>query len=420
MPGALQSEHGGPMDILIVADDLSGAADCAIAFARTGQRAVVALQPSAPEADVILSVDADTRRLPAAEAVRRTREVYEGARRQGQKLYKKIDSTLRGNWAAEVAALRQPAGMAIVACAYPAMGRTVRGAQVYVDGRALADTELWKLEHAHRPAAIDVQLQEAGLQTATLDTDALCDRPEEMAARITAAATRGLDALIVDAQSEQSLRTLAQVTADSELPFFWVGSAGLAREIAGLRPSRAAPELAPASGPTLVLVGSLSAVTERQCRVVRASGALQDIVAPPSLLRQGRSHPGWPTLHARIGEVLGAGADLLLRIGREQALDPSEGALLAAALARLVGPHFARIGALIATGGETARAMLVEAGIDSVELLAELQPGVAAGMPSRDHAHRPYIVTKAGGFGSDETLYDAWTRLQAPRSRTPE
>lgn len=408
------------MDILIIADDLSGAADCAVAFARTGQRTVVALQPSTPEADVILAVDADTRRLPAAEAARRTREVYEAARRRGQRLYKKIDSTLRGNWAAEVAALRQLAGMAIVAPAYPAMGRTVRDAQVHVDGRALADTELWKLEHAHRPAAIDAQLQEAGLQTERLEADALRDRPEEMSARITAAASHALGALIVDAQLEQTLRTLAQVTADSEAPFFWVGSAGLAREIAGLRPARTAPELAPASGPTLVLVGSLSAVTDRQCRVVRASGAFQELVVPPSLLRQGPSRPGWPSLHARIGEVLGAGADLLLRIGREQALDPSEGALFATALARLVGPHFARIGALIATGGETARAMLAEADIASVELLAELQTGVAAGMPSRGHAHRPYIVTKAGGFGSDGTLYDAWTRLRSPRSRTPQ
>ena len=409
----------GPWDILIVADDLSGAADCAIAFARTGRRTVVALQPSAPEADVILSVDADTRRLPPAEAGRRMREVYEVARRPGQRLYKKIDSTLRGNWAAEVAAVRPLAGMAIVAPAYPAMGRTVRGAQVYVDGRALAHTELWKLEHAHRPAAIDAQLQEAGLETATLEADALRDRPEEMWSRVTTAASHGLGALIVDAQFEETLGTLAQVTADSQAPFFWVGSAGLAREIAGLHPSRSAAGLAPAAGPTLMLVGSLSAVTGRQCAAVRASGAFQELVAPPSLLRQGCSHPEWPSLHARIGEVLGAGADLLLRIGREQSLAPCEGALLAAALAKLVGPHFARIGALIATGGETARAMLVEAGIDSVELLTELQTGVAAGIPSRGQAYRPYIVTKAGGFGGDETLYHAWTRLRSPRSPTP-
>lgn len=408
------------MDILIIADDLSGAADCAIAFARTGRRTVVALQRSAPEADVILSVDADTRRLSAAEAARRTCEVYNAARRPGQRLYKKIDSTLRGNWAAEVAAVRKLAGMAIVAPAYPAVGRAVRGAQVYVNGTALADTELWKLEHAHRPAAIDAQLQEAGLRTATLEADALRDRPEEMSARITAAVSSELGALIIDAKFEQSLRTLAQVTADSEAPFFWVGSAGLAREIAGLRPSRTAPQLAPASGPTLVLVGSLSDTTDRQCGVVRASGAFQERVVPPSLLRQGRSHPEWPSLHASIGDVLGAGGDLLLRIGREQALDPAEGALLAAALARLVGPHFARIGALIATGGETARAMLVEAGIDNVELLTELETGVAAGIPTRGQAHRPYIVTKAGGFGSDGTLYNAWTRLRSPRSRTSE
>jgi len=409
------------MDVLIIADDLSGAADCAIPFARAGHRTVVALHPLGPDSDrgsLTLAVDADTRRLASDEAARRTRAIHATHRRAGQRLYKKIDSTLRGNWAAEVAALRPLAGMAIVAPAYPAMGRTVSGGKVYVDGRALVDTELWKLEHEHRPAAIDAQLQEAGLETATLDADALRDDPEALSARIEAFASRGLDALIVDAGLEATLRTVALATASSQAAFFWVGSGGLAREIAALRSSPRMPDdvadLQPSLGPTLVLVGSLSAVTDRQCAVLRESGPVRQLVAPPSVLRQGAMHAQWQSLQACIGEILATGTDLLLRIGREQALDPAEGALLAAALARLVGPHFAKTGAIIATGGETARAMLVEAQIDSLELVAELQTGVAAGIPRDGRSHRPYIVTKAGGFGGDQALYAAWSRLRPP------
>jgi uncharacterized protein YgbK (DUF1537 family) len=160
-------------------------------------------------------------------------------------------------------------------------------------------------------------------------------------------------------------------------------------------------------------VGSLSAVTDRQCAVLRESASMAQLVVPPSVLRHGPSHDEWDALHARIGELLASGTDLLLRIGREQDLDPAEGALLAAALARLVGPDFARTGALIATGGETARAMLVEAGIDSLELLDELQAGVAAGRPRQGRLHRPSIVTKAGAFGDDQALYAAWRRLRS-------
>ncbi|WP_427912927.1 four-carbon acid sugar kinase family protein [Ramlibacter sp. MMS24-I3-19] len=406
------------MDILIIADDLSGAADCAIPFARAAHRTAVALHPLHPDLDadgLTLSIDADTRRLDGDEAAARTRAIYTARRRAGQRLYKKIDSTLRGHWAAEVAALRPLAGTAIVAPAYPALGRTVSGGCVYVGGRALADTELWKLEHEHRPAAIGAQLLEAGLTAESLDADLLHDDPEALSARIEAAASRGVDAVVVDTRTEHALRALALATASSRGGFFWVGSGGLAREIAALLPSRPAheePGLQPSTGPTLVLVGSLSAVTDRQCAVLQESGRVRQLVVPPSVLRQGPLHAEWQSLHACIGELLATGTDLLLRIGREQGLDPSEGALLAAALARLVGPHFARTAALIATGGETARAMLVEAGIDSLDLVAELQAGVAAGRPRHGRAHRPFIVTKAGGFGDEHALYAAWSRLR--------
>ncbi|HEY1227998.1 MAG TPA: four-carbon acid sugar kinase family protein, partial [Ramlibacter sp.] len=342
------------MQILIIADDLSGAADCAIPFVRAGQRSVVALGPDVDSADATLAVDADTRRLGGDEAARRTRAIYTAHRRAGQRLYKKIDSTLRGNWAMEVAALRPLAGMAIVAPAYPALGRTVRGGNVYVGDRALADTELWKLEHEHRPAAIDAQLRQAGLASETLDADALRDAAGALSARIETWASRGLDALIVDAVSEHAMRTLAQATMASQAPFFWVGSGGLAREIAALQTSRSLAEAAAlprAPGPTLVLVGSLSAVTDRQCAVLLESAPVRQLLVPPPVLRQGTSHADWPSLQAAVADLLGSGTDLLLRIGRDEALDPSEGAHLATALARLVGPHVAKAGAIIATGG---------------------------------------------------------------------
>ncbi len=108
---------------------------------------------------------------------------------------------------------------------------------------------------------------------------------------------------------------------------------------------------------------------------------------------------------------LADGADLLVRIGRDDAFDPAEGAQLSTALAALVAPHIGRLAGLIATGGETARAMLGAAGIGSLELLSEVEPGVAVARPS-DGAARLTIVTKAGAFGSEHALYGAWLHLR--------
>ncbi|SIT47254.1 2-keto-3-deoxygluconate permeaseKDG permease (fragment) [Paraburkholderia piptadeniae] len=409
------------MKILIIADDLSGAADCAIGFASAGHRTVVTLDAQRTQAhdgaDTI-AIDTDTRRLAPHDAAARTSAAYAEMSARDQRLYKKIDSTLRGNWAAEVAGLQALAGMAIVAPAFPATGRTVRGGCVYVYGEPLEETATWKLEHAGLPADIATQLESAGLKTDRLDAEALRDEPETLAVCIGAMAANGVQALIVDTQSEQSLRALAQATLHGDAPFFWVGSGGLAREIAALNPRNGAtgrkPDVAPfPGGPILILVGSLSAVSERQCAMLRERGGVEELVVPPAVLREGKSHRDWRALQEQIGVSLQAGVDLLLRIGRDDAFDPAEGAQLSTALAALVEPHFTKTGGLIATGGETARAMLAAAHIGSLQLLAEVEAGVAVGRPlGAARTHCPGVVTKAGAFGTDHALYAAWLTLR--------
>ncbi|HEY1608989.1 MAG TPA: four-carbon acid sugar kinase family protein [Paraburkholderia sp.] len=423
--------------ILIIADDLSGAADCAIGFTRAGHRVVVMLdalrEQRDPDADTT-AIDTDTRRLTPAQAATRTAAAFRALGDPTHRLYKKIDSTLRGNWAAEVAALQAEAGLAIVAPAFPATGRVLRDGRVFVHGTPLEETPTWQLENAGHDANVAARLNEAGLSTEILDGEALRDDPARLAVRIAASAAAGTQALIVDAQSEHALRTLAQVTLDSEVPLFWVGSGGLARELSTLTRRPGAESVADATStrlsggasgspksaddayagmPVLALVGSLSAVSERQCAMLLARTGIEQLVVPPEVLRRGASHPEWSALRAQVGATLSARADLLVRIGRDDAFDPTEGAQLSTSLAALVEPHFSRIGGLIVTGGETARAMLSAARIPSLHLQAEIEAGVAVGRPlDPNRPHRPGIVTKAGAFGTDHALYAAWLTLR--------
>ncbi|WP_322107370.1 four-carbon acid sugar kinase family protein [Paraburkholderia sp. J41] len=414
------------MSLVIIADDLSGAADCAIGFASAGYRTVVTLDMPAQGLDVtavdVIAADTDTRRLTPAEAAQRTSAAWRALREPGRRLYKKIDSTLRGNWAAEVAALQPLAGLAIVAPAFPATGRTLLGGRVFVRGEPLETTDTWKLENAGRTADLHAMLAQAGVSTAQLDVDAVREGGQALMARIAAVAASGIQALVVDAETNGDLIALARTTAQMDEALFWVGSGGLAREIAsleGLFVSRAARTRASASerpqqqAPVLVLVGSLSAVSERQCAMLRERAGMIELTVPPAVLRGGARHADLPQWRSRIGEVLGTGADLLLRIGSDDAFDPAEGALLSAALAGLVRPHFAALGGLIATGGETARAMLSAVGVGSVELIAEIEAGVAVGKPVGACACQPHlrIVTKAGAFGTDHALFAAWRYL---------
>ena len=88
---------------LIVADDLTGAADCAAQALRHGLTAAVALRPdTGVEADV-LALDLDTRQGGARAAYAATRDA---AASGAPLLYVKLDSLLRGQTAREVIHVR--------------------------------------------------------------------------------------------------------------------------------------------------------------------------------------------------------------------------------------------------------------------------------------------------------------------------
>src|ERR1700742_2482482 len=93
----------------IIADDLTGAADSAIAFARRGLRTRLLLRDAKTndEEHAVLTYDADTRRMASADAAacHRTGLQRFGAPDTGT--FKKIDSTLRGHLAMEIAAVLQ-------------------------------------------------------------------------------------------------------------------------------------------------------------------------------------------------------------------------------------------------------------------------------------------------------------------------
>ena len=97
--------------IVIVADDLTGAADCGVACSAAGLSTVVALNDAARAKDLgaeAIAFDADTRYQSLEQARAATALAVRELCAAGdvQVLYKKIDSTLRGNFAIEIAAMR--------------------------------------------------------------------------------------------------------------------------------------------------------------------------------------------------------------------------------------------------------------------------------------------------------------------------
>ena len=91
---------------LIVADDFTGANDTGVQLKRYGIPVEVLLDGKQSPGDISLVLDTESRALMAGAAGRKVKRMLEGVElSEFSFVIKKVDSTLRGNVAEEIAAL---------------------------------------------------------------------------------------------------------------------------------------------------------------------------------------------------------------------------------------------------------------------------------------------------------------------------
>lgn len=133
----------------VIADDFTGACDVAVQFKKQGLETVVLtdiefLGSFKGVFDVVV-VDTETRNLTSEDAYRKVRRAVRLLRQNNVKLvYKKIDSTLRGNIGAEINAVMDELDVKaiIVAPAFPDQKRTVINGHLLVNGEPLEKLSL--------------------------------------------------------------------------------------------------------------------------------------------------------------------------------------------------------------------------------------------------------------------------------------
>jgi uncharacterized protein YgbK (DUF1537 family) len=132
------------MHILALADDMTGALEVGAQFSGAGIETIVSTEPL-PRTDAIAVVlDTETRHVDEETAAREIRRFVKAMGAYPPRLiYKKTDSTLRGNIAAELGALAKlfPDWKIGYAPAYPALGRQVIAGNLYVHGCLVSESE---------------------------------------------------------------------------------------------------------------------------------------------------------------------------------------------------------------------------------------------------------------------------------------
>ncbi len=378
--------------IAVIADDLTGAADAGVQFVRAGYRTAVVFHGEvAPTADVdAVSFDTDSRNMPAGFAAKRVVDVAREVR-GARVVYKKLDSTLRGNVAAELAVAfgASRCSRTVVAPAFPEAGRTTVGGTQLVHGAPVDQTEMrddpqTPVREAHVPTLLAGAFSSVG----TLGAE---DVPDPERVRLVLEEN---ECVVADAQCDSDLEALVRAVPDPAR-VLWAGSAGLAYAIGSVYPGPRAGDVGERRAPVrpvLVVVGSLSGVAREQVRrlvdeygEVSVEAAGEDAVAAARVALSGGTcavvHS--PEQKNASGEaVIGRLAEVVARLSDERLF-----------------------GGLVMTGGATAVGVARRLGATGIELVGEVEAGVPVGALI---GPKPYpVVTKAGGFGGPDTLVRA-------------
>lgn len=375
-------------ELVIVADDLTGAGDSAAYLARNASVSVVLGDTAGWPSTTVVAVDTDSRYATQEEAASRTAAAVLRGKDLGATIFKKIDSTLRGNVAVEVRAAVEALAtvgdrpLVIMAPAFPAVGRTTVDGVVHVKGEPLT-------EGAYGGNLLTL-LDEANLTSTSIPLGRSRERTD-LGEQFLRAHDHGVDAVVVDAESDEDLAMVAQ--AARSLPFMslLVGSGGLARPLGQFLSQSPEAALFELVAPVLFVVGSHAAESREQ-RSVLVDRGVQSV-----LLRRGVSDH---TLAEVLEEKL-RGGSVVLSPDPDLPVDSDQGPRIAASLASIALSVLGGVKTLVATGGETARAILDRAGVSQLEVRGELEPGLVL-------YHVPGLnidlVTKAGAFGDSQTL----------------
>lgn len=382
----------------IVADDLTGALDSAVAFCRPGYEVTVRLPGSTgtgPTTSSVLAVVSGARDVPweqAEDLIHQATTAVLAA--NPDELLIKIDSQLRGYPGAQVAqalALATPSTIALVAPAFPRMGRTTVNGIQRIDSRPVSGSR------RAREISVSDALYDGTVCFARLGLDEL-RTSMDLTTRLRAMQDAGIRIVIFDAETDDDLehivasgRRLAQV--------IWVGSGGLAAALAGPKgesPTISAPVPSREGRPSniLVLAGSAAPETAKQVSVLSRRRTPVITIAPTS---DNIAEPDPVTkIRAALAEHHLATVSTDFTI--DDRLHPSHAANLAAVVAEIATD----VNGLVVSGGETMLNLMLALGVTELTVLGEVETGVPLSF-SREPVSLA-IVSKAGAFGDQRTL----------------
>jgi len=387
-------------EIVVIADDFTGANDAGVSLALSGKKVSVAFQTPFTDDTDALVINSDSRAMKASEAAEKLTQ-YAIDVHAAKWLIKKIDSTLRGNPGAEVEALLRLSGkgQAIIAPAFPAAGRTTEEGLCLVNGVPVTETEF-----ASDPKTPVRHAQVAKVLAEQTRLKSRVVTPAELATALTSDARL----VIVDAQTDAELDQIINTAfACDEKPLL-VGSAGLCDALAR---RLATPRQ------LLAVIGSMSEIAQKQIQRVRGQHNVSTVLIDINDVFNG-TMAGY---QQQIARSLAAGQHCVVHTCADtqarhqiETLCQQRG-LSRAALGETISAFLGaltrnaletrRPAALYVSGGDVAMAVASALNAQGFAISGQVAQCVPFGRFLGCRWQGP-VMTKAGGFGTETTLLE--------------
>ncbi len=423
---------GSKRQLLILADDLTGALDTGIQFAKRGLRtSVVGVEceyGAYPDTDVFV-IDTESRHLSGEDAYGVLYRAVKRACACGiARFLKKTDSGLRGNIAAEITAVMDAAGIGTVAFipAFPQINRTVVGRISYIDGVPI-NKSVYGADPLN-PVSIE--------RVADLFADQKYRAAEYSDPKEFPPHADEEQIAVFDSAAKSDIESIVGVLNECGCSRLYAGCAGLADVLAETMGSRRAGAQAPEGAEIpgggevsgdgeipgaaevpegfLVICGSISPVSLQQLRYAAEQGykclcipveTINETVFPESDAFAGCVSRIRMTLAEEkvcIISTESIGEKAAESAGTSADIDPGA---IAANLGKLLGGTLSEglHPVIMIIGGDTLFHITEELSCRELQLVSEPERGVVC-VKMKTAADEYTVLTKSGGFGDEQLL----------------
>lgn len=390
---------------LIIADDFTGANDTGVQLTKRGIETHVVLDgKNISNQHISYVLDTESRALSEKEAYERLKEQIGGIFSSDFDLvFKKVDSTIRGNITSELKAVDEEyrPDLIIFAPSFPDIGRVTKDKIHYVNGKRITETEFSR--DPIKPVVEDNihALLQLGYNEPMIHHDLKEIRDNNIV-------FEGARIHTFDAENNLDLEKIAVFAMNTNKRILWVGSAGLANTILKVyKPFK----------PALAIVGSLSEVSRNQIKYAENKGIkvlkinIADILKNKNM--EEYVNQGIEQLNKGNDLIITSSYDMedyteTIKMGKEISMSNVEISGLVQDMLGEISAHTIRkaeISGIFVTGGDTAMGFLKKSNAEGSQIMEEIMTGIPLMKLVGGDFDGYKMVSKAGAFGNDDALY---------------